>query len=585
MKKYIYKISNHIRSHFKTKLHILFFFSSVIPILLFLCFIYPKWYNTLKSKELTYMKDRILTINHSLDQILLEIEKNMSNIFTNSYIINAVTSNSNLLLADSYYRISTVEAILKSISNYSVDGFSYTLIDYSGQVYTNGSTINLLEDFNGPLCTEIKNSPNSETYFTARYTGSTDKERTLTFARSLYVNGEICAILIVDISPEFLDSFLEPYKEQNYMTIIANSSYDIIYAGNNFIEGEIESYRKLLFSSSQSSIKIQGNMYEKVHARAFLSHCNTCILIPRSLIFQDSIQMRWQMVFILLIVLGQTLIFSDLISRSFSKQIITLKQELIRFINTRKKLSFSHLKQDEISEIAEGILYMEEELEKLIDQIQENEKKKRNLEFKALQHQINPHMIYNTLNTITRLAQLQGVSNIEEVCCCFSNMLRLISKTTGDFITIRQEITFIQSFITLKQYNSYKEYSLSVAVSDEVWEQPIIKLLLHPLVENSITHGFTKDITVGRIMISISEADGYIHVVLEDNGSGIPDSVLKKLSSSESDFPDTYKSTGIHNCMERLVLQYGASQYFYIESDGKTFTRIIIDYPKGEDAL
>ena len=100
------------------------------------------------------MEDRILAINNSLDQILLEIEKNMSNIFTNSYIISAVTSDSSLLLADSYYRISTVEAILKSISNYSVDGFSYTLIDHSGQVYSNGSTINLLEDFDGSLCTE-----------------------------------------------------------------------------------------------------------------------------------------------------------------------------------------------------------------------------------------------------------------------------------------------------------------------------------------------------------------------------------------------------------------------------------------------
>ena len=170
------------------------------------------------------MEDRILAINNSLDQILLEIEKNMSNIFTNSYIISAVTSDSSLLLADSYYRISTVEAILKSISNYSVDGFSYTLIDHSGQVYSNGSTINLLEDFDGSLCTEIKNAPAAETYFTARYTCSTDKKKTLTFARSLYVNGEICGVLIVDISPELLDSFLESYKEQSYMTVITNSA-------------------------------------------------------------------------------------------------------------------------------------------------------------------------------------------------------------------------------------------------------------------------------------------------------------------------------------------------------------------------
>lgn len=586
MKKYIYKILNYIRSHFKIKLHIFFFISSATPILLFLCFVYPRWYNTLKSKELAYMEDKILTINNSLDQMLLEIEKNMSKIFTNSYIISTVTSDSNLLFADSYYRISTVEAILKSISNYSADGFSYTLIDHSNQVYSNGSTINLLEDFDGPLCTEIKNSPAGETYFTSRYTCSTDKEKTITFARSLYVNGEVCAVLIVDISPEFLDSFMEPYKNQHYMTIITNSSYDIIYTGNNIIEEEPDSYRRLLFTSPQSSVKIQGDTYEKVHAQAFLSHCNTCILIPRSLIFQDSIQMRWQMSFILLIILGQTLIFSHLVSRSLSKQIINLKQEMIRFINTREKFSFASQKRDEISEIADGILYLEEELEKLIDQIRENEKKKRTLELKALQQQINPHMIYNTLNTITRLAQLQGVPNIEEVCCSFSNMLKLISKTTGDFITVRQEIAFIQSFITLKRYNSYQEYSLTLEIDDEVWERPILKLLLHPLIENSITHGFTKDTTAGSIMISISEADGTIHIIIEDGGSGISENTLAKLfSSSNPKHSDTYKSTGIHNCMERLRLQYGSDHHFHIDSDGKTFTRIFIDYPVMEDVL
>ena len=146
------------------------------------------------------------------------------------------------------------------------------------------------------------------------------------------------------------------------MTVITNSAYDIIYTSNNFFEGGFDSYRELLFTSLQSPVKIRGDMYEKVHAQAFLSHCNTCILIPRNLIFQDSIQMRWQMAVILLIIFGQTFVFSDLISHSFSKQIITLKQEMVRFINTREKLSFTHIRQDEISEIADGILYMEEEL-------------------------------------------------------------------------------------------------------------------------------------------------------------------------------------------------------------------------------
>lgn len=73
---------------------------------------------------------------------------------------------------------------------------------------------------------------------------------------------------------------------------------------------------------------------------------------------------------------------------------------------------------------------------------------------------------------------------------------------------------------------------------------------------------------------------------MEDNGSGISEAALKELfSSSESDSVHAYKSTGIHNCMERLWLQYGSSRHFSIDSDGKTFTRIFIDYPEMEEVL
>lgn len=573
--------SKYIRSHFRTKLFILFLISGLVPAFLFLSTIYPIWYNSLKDREHTYAKDQVLLINESFDRMFQNIEKNIASIFTNAYIRDVISSSSSILYADYYHQITTVESILKSISNYSEDGYSYTLINHSNQVFTNGSTLNLLEDFNSPLCQEIKNTPSGQIYFTARYIYHSDQKQSLTFGKALTIDGIPCAVLLVDIAPHLMDTLIKTHNSQNYPAIILNSDQEIIYTNEILSDEELDGYLVQSADPSVPRITLADKKYERVLAKSAFSHCTTCILIPESLIYQESIRMRWQMFFILLIILGQTFLFSNTVSLSLSRQIIRLKDEIAKFIHSRQKVSPAAYDYDEITEIEDGILYMESEIEKMILQIQEDEKRKRYLELRSLQQQINPHMIYNTLNTISKLAQLQGISNIEEVCSAFSNMLKLISKTTGDFITIRQEVSFIQSYITLKKYNSYQDYLLTLEISDSSYDLPILKLLLQPFIENSILYGFSGYTCEGHILLRISTNANWIHIIIEDNGCGIPSQKLKDLLDCK-----TLKSTehtGIYNCIDRLRLQYDNNQYFKLTSDGESFTRVELGYIYGEN--
>ena len=571
--------SKYIRSHFRAKLFILFLISGLVPAFLFLSTLYPIWYNSMKDREHTYAKDQVLLINESLDRMFQNIEKNMASIFTNTYIRNVISSASNILYADSYHQITNVEAILKSISNYSEDGYSYTLIDRSNQVFTNGSTINLLEDFDSPLCQAIKNTPSGQIYFTARYIYHSDQKQSLTFGKALTIDGTPCAVLIVDVAPHLMDTLIKTRNNQNYPAIILNSDQEIVYTNDVLSAEELDSYLSQPADHSAPIITLSDRKYEKVLAKAAFSHCTTCILIPESLIYQESFRMRWQMFFILLIILGQTFLFSNTVSFSLSRQIVHLKDEIGRFIRSRQQVPPAAYDYDEITEIEDGILYMENEIEKMILQIQEDEKRKRYLELKSLQQQINPHMIYNTLNTISKLAQLQGISNIEEVCGAFSNMLKLLSKTTGDFIKIRQEVSFIQSYITLKKYNSYQDYLLTLEIEDSVYDLPILKLLIQPFIENSILYGFSGFTCEGTILLRISADEYWIHIMIEDNGCGIPAEKLEDILNHKP--KSSTGHIGIPNCIDRLRLQYDANQYFKLESDGKSFTRVELGYIYG----
>lgn len=571
---------SYIKSHFKLKLQISFLLSGFLPVLLFLLILYPHWYKILQKKEQNYMESKVQEINDQLNQTVTTIERNMVSIFTNSYISNTVSQN--LSLVDSYAQIATVESILKSISNYSAEGVSYTLIDSKNQVYTNSSTLNLLESFYGPLCSSVKETASNEIYFTVRYSYTTDNEKTITLARPWYINGILSAVLIVDIPPSLLEEIIQMDSVSQYLVVIANTDYEILYVNDDQYMETLPSHAAELFDENLQQITIDGTSYEKASQSAFLAYCNTSILMPSSLIFQDSIRLHWQMLFILLLVVLQTILFSSFISRTLSKEIITLRDSLKQLLLPHTKFQKPDKHKDEIKEIEYGMLCMEQELKKLIQQNIDNERKKRQLELKVLQQQMNPHMIYNTLNTIIHLAQLQGVRNIEDVALAMSHMLKLLAKTDGDFFTIRQELQFIQNYITLKKYNTFQDYQLILDAEKDLLDQPILKLLLQPFVENSVKYAFQKLTDPAEIFISIHEENSHIHIEIKDNGMGIPAHILSALSANTepTSAPEEFISTGIRNCAKRLVLQYGNDHSFRLQSDGATYTKIILSYPR-----
>lgn len=367
---------SYIKSHFKLKLQISFLLSGFLPVLLFLLILYPHWYKILQKKEQNYMESKVQEINDQLNQTVTTIERNMVSIFTNSYISNTVSQN--LSLVDSYAQIATVESILKSISNYSAEGVSYTLIDSKNQVYTNGSTLNLLESFYGPLCSSVKETASNEIYFTVRYSYTTDNEKTITLARPWYINGILSAVLIVDIPPSLLEEIIRMDSVSQYLVVIANTDYEILYVNDDQYMETLPSHAAELFDENLQQITIDGTSYEKASQSAFLAYCNTSILMPSSLIFQDSIRLHWQMLFILLLVVLQTILFSSFISRTLSKEIITLRDSLKQLLLPHTKFQKPDKHKDEIKEIEYGMLCMEQELKKLIQQNIDNERKKDN---------------------------------------------------------------------------------------------------------------------------------------------------------------------------------------------------------------
>lgn len=214
----------------------------------------------------------------------------------------------------------------------------------------------------------------------------------------------------------------------------------------------------------------------------------------------------------------------------------------------------------ELGEIGKGINDLSESIEKLLETRVEDEKKKRELEYQMLQSQINPHFLYNTLNSIKMMASIQGATGIAEMTTALASLLRNISKGESLIIPISEELSLIRDYFTIQNYRYGGMINFDIKIDDpDIVNNSIIKFTLQPLVENSIFHGLEPKGGIGNITIHLSYIGSDISIEVIDDGVGIPQdklgSILIGSSSGKNEF---FREIGIGNVNKRLQYEYGA---------------------------
>jgi two-component system sensor histidine kinase YesM len=237
---------------------------------------------------------------------------------------------------------------------------------------------------------------------------------------------------------------------------------------------------------------------------------------------------------------------------------------------------------NELGDIGRGINKLSLDLEKLIESRIADEKEKKDLEYKVLQNQINPHFLYNTLNSIKWMAAVQGADGIADMTTSLSRLLRSISKGTKLLIPLSEELSLVKDYFNIQNYRYGGTIKLNIECEDEsLLDNLIIKFTLQPIVENAIFHGLEPKGNVGTIKISItksSETD--LEISVWDNGVGISkekiDMVLSDDNVSPSEF---FKDIGIANVHKRLQYEFGADYGIKIASVVNEYTNMIITIP------
>jgi len=189
----------------------------------------------------------------------------------------------------------------------------------------------------------------------------------------------------------------------------------------------------------------------------------------------------------------------------------------------------------------------------------------------ALTSQINPHFLFNTLNTVTALIRVDP-DTARGVVLKLSNILRRLLRKHETFVPLREELSFIDDYLDI-EVARFGEDSLDIVkeIDERTLETFIPSMLLQPIVENSLKHGLAPKLEGGRICLRTSNHGGRLRIEIEDNGVGI----------SEEKMPHVYvEGIGLSNVRERLRVLYGADFTLSIESHGGKGTTIRIDVPQ-----
>ncbi|MGI5957802.1 MAG: histidine kinase [Massiliimalia sp.] len=249
----------------------------------------------------------------------------------------------------------------------------------------------------------------------------------------------------------------------------------------------------------------------------------------------------------------------------YIKPINLIIQAMESFRSNRFQKRIQDKLPDEFGQIGGTFNLMADRIEALIDDVNQGQEKLRVAELNSLMYQINPHFIYNTLNNIYMLARMSGQEKTAQMIDYLSKFLRTTLSKGKSVVPLKDEINHVTCYLNIQKIRYGDLFDFSVEVDPDLSLVPVLKLILQPIVENSINHGFLKIESGGKILIKGFRCEEKLCLTVEDNGEGIPQEKLERLNQIpqmsleqlSSLFPESQGGYGVGNVIARLKLYYG----------------------------
>lgn len=237
----------------------------------------------------------------------------------------------------------------------------------------------------------------------------------------------------------------------------------------------------------------------------------------------------------------------------------------------------------ELGQIGKIVNQMTTNITNLLEETEQMHIQQKNAEIALLQSQINPHFLYNTLDSIRWMAVIQKAPGIEKTVRSLSNLLKNTAKGLGDKIPLKEELNLLQDYVDTQSVRFMQMFELNNQINSCYHHYRIVKFTLQPLVENAIFHGIEPSGNCGVITLDAYEEGEYLIITVEDDGVGMTAQELEEVKKVfENPYPQGMSSIGVANVDHRLKLTYGKDCGVCFESEKGKYTKVTIKIRKEE---
>ena len=396
--------------------------------------------------------------------------------------------------------------------------------------------------------------------------------------------GEYLGVIVIDCS---VDNFARLWGTSEYSeSVIAVSDKNdklIIPYQEGWVRGEIGEY----LADFAEDLEEEGRLYQAYVAGQTWYVAMTKLGYMDGRIYQlvpigDALR-NVAYTFILaaacMVGLGILLVFLSVkISR-------TITEPMERLINTMESVESGDLSlrteefHGEMEILSRKFNHMVKRIDDMFTEVKEQEREKRRMEMLALQSQINPHFLYNTLNSIRWLSELQGADQVTQMLDALVRVLKYIAEDTDEFVLVDREVDFLKNYIRILNFRYFERLSFIFDIQEEAKQYRIPRFILQPLVENSVLHGFDGNDICATVKIDIHLEETQLLLCVTDDGKGLSSERIEEILSKERESGKSLNKIGIYNVNRRIKLTYGKEYAVKIDSKEGCYTKVTVRIP------
>lgn len=398
------------------------------------------------------------------------------------------------------------------------------------------------------------------------------------------ISQEVVGVILIDLKVRTIAETLVDVRlgKTGYLTVIDDQNRSIYQPDDPLIENIpiewLKDKRSGTFSKEVDSQKLQF-----IYQRSPYSEWTIIGVFPTEETILEIKEIQFYLVVFVFIILLFGFPVSYVLSNSISKPIGQLMKFMRKAERGELGVRYIEKRDDEIGMLGRSFNKMLKQINELLRLTERHERQKREAEFRSLQANINPHFLYNTLDTIQWMARKQKANDVAEVVESLAKLFRIGLSKGRDMITLDKEIEHIESYLLIQKTRYREKLQYQIHVDEHVRSLYVLKFILQPIVENAIYHGIKERRGPGQITVNAQLKGEMLLLVIQDDGAGMSESQLQEIRLALKDAvrrtenqgeTKHKKGYGLLNVQARIILAFGDEYGITIESEEKVGTRI-----------